>query len=98
MLSRSSSGDGHVWNSTSDIQLGSLWGGGGGSYLWKRVRKKRGSDEPPEPPLVTGLVRTTLYLSIALNFLLYWLRRYNDVSQIDVASFQYCHPGAHTHL
>ena len=23
---------------------------GGGSYFWKGVRKKGGSDEPPEPP------------------------------------------------
>ena len=24
-------------------------------YFWRGVRKKGGSDEPPEPPLVTGL-------------------------------------------
>ena len=43
MLSRSRySGDGHAWNSMSDMQLGSLWGGfakGGG------VRTN-----PPNPP------------------------------------------------
>ena len=61
MLSRSRySGDGHAWNSMSDIrvdmQLGSLWGGG--SYFWKGVHKKGGSDEPP---LVTGLDHRTLF-------------------------------------
>ena len=55
MLSRGRySGDGHAWNSMSDMQMGGLWGG---SYFWKGVRKKGGSDEPPEPPLVTGLCR-----------------------------------------
>ena len=47
------SGDGHAWNSMSHMQLGRLWGG---SYFWEGVRKKGGSDEPPEHPLVTGLL------------------------------------------
>ena len=53
MLSRSRySGDGHAWNSMSHMQLGSLWGV---RIFGRGVRKKGGSDEPPEPPLVTGL-------------------------------------------
>ena len=48
MLSRSRySGDGYAWNSMSDMQLGSLWGG---RIFGRGVRKKGGSDEPPEPP------------------------------------------------
>ena len=31
----------------------------GGSYFWKAVREKGGSDEPLNPPLVTGLHSTT---------------------------------------
>ena len=54
MLSRSRyNRDGHAWTSMSDRQLGRLWGGG--SCFWEGVRKKGGSDEPPEPHLVTGL-------------------------------------------
>ena len=49
MLSRSRySGDGHALNSMSDMQLGS-WGGGV-RIFGRGVRKKGGSDEPPEPP------------------------------------------------
>ena len=49
MLSRSRySEDWHAWKSMSDMQLGSLLGGG--SYFWKGVRKKGGSDEPPRTP------------------------------------------------
>ena len=49
-------GDGHAWNwnSMSDMQFGSLWGV---RIFGRGVRKKGGSDEPPEPPpLVTGLL------------------------------------------
>ena len=36
-----------------DMELESLRGG---SYFWKGVREKGGSDEPPNPPyMVTGL-------------------------------------------
>ena len=43
----------------SEILLESWrWGEGrGGSYFLEGVREKGGSDEPPEPPLVTGLYR-----------------------------------------
>ena len=58
MLSQSRySGDGHAWNSVSDIQLGSLWGGV--RIFGRGVRKKGGSDEPPEPPWLracTGII------------------------------------------
>ena len=47
MLSRSRySGDGHAWNSMSDMQVGSLCGGGV-RIFGRGVCKKGGSDEPP---------------------------------------------------
>ena len=66
------SGDGHAWNSMSDMQFGNLWGG---SYFWKGVRKKGGSDEPPEPPWIRacgiltyqpGIIWALLYPSVGL--------------------------------
>ena len=46
MLSRSRySGDGHAWNLMSDMFV---WGGV--RIFGRGVRKKGGSDEPPEPP------------------------------------------------
>ena len=49
--------NGHDWN-PADARYGVGKFEGGGSYFWKGVREKGGSDEPPEPPppLVTGLV------------------------------------------
>ena len=53
MLSESRySGEGHAWNSMSDMQLGSLWGGW---YFWKGGSQKGGFGRTPEPSLVTGL-------------------------------------------
>ena len=57
MLSRSRySRDGHAWNSMSDMQLGSLWVGV--RIFGRGVRKKGGSDEPPEPPPGYGPAET----------------------------------------
>ena len=40
-------GDGHTWNTMSNILLESLmWG----SYFLEGGSRKRGSDEPPNPP------------------------------------------------
>ena len=47
--------NGHVWNPMPDMELESL-SGGGVRIFGRGVREKGGSDEPPEPPLVTGLV------------------------------------------
>ena len=53
MLSRSRySEDGHAWNLMSDMHLGSLWAWGRVRILGRGVRKKGGSDEPPNPPLL----------------------------------------------
>ena len=46
--------NGHVWNPMPDMELESL-SGGGVRIFGRGVREKGGSDEPPEPPLVTGL-------------------------------------------
>ena len=46
--------------------VGNIEVGGGVRNLWRGVREKGGSDEPPEPPLVTGLcVRTKCAASIS---------------------------------
>ena len=61
MLNRSRtrhSGDGHAWNSMSHMQLGRLWGGV--RIFGRGVRKKGGSDEPPEPPPGYGPVLVTI--------------------------------------
>ena len=45
----------HDWNLMPDMELESLRGGG--SYFWKGVREKEGSDEPPPPgygPQIAG--------------------------------------------
>ena len=47
--------NGHVWNPMPDMELESLSGGGGVHIFGRGVREKGGSDEPPEPPLVTGM-------------------------------------------
>ena len=56
MLSRSRySGDGHAWNSMSDMQVGSLCVGGG-FVFWKGGSQKGGFGRTRRtPPLVTGL-------------------------------------------
>ena len=43
---------GHDWNPMPDMEL-ERWGGV--RIFGTGVREKGGSDEPPEPPLVTGL-------------------------------------------
>ena len=54
MLSRSRySGDGHAWNSMSDMQLGSLLGGG--FVCLEGGFAKRGFGRTLRTPLVTGL-------------------------------------------
>ena len=40
--------NGHDWNPMPDMELESLRGGG--PYLWKGVREKGSSDQPPNPP------------------------------------------------
>ena len=44
--------NGHDWNPMPDMELESLRGV---RIFGRGVREKGGSDEPPEPPLVTGL-------------------------------------------
>ena len=47
---------GRTWNTMSVILLEILRSGGGGVRIfWRGVREKGGTDEPPEPPPVTGL-------------------------------------------
>ena len=41
------SGDGYVRDTVGKFEVG-------GRIFWRGVREKGGSDEPPEPPLVTG--------------------------------------------
>ena len=56
MMSRSRySGDGHAWNSMSDMQLGSLWGG----FVFLEGGSQKGGfgRTPRTPPLVTGLIK-----------------------------------------
>ena len=51
MLSRSRySGGGHAWNSMSDMQLGSLLGGGGVVFWEGGFAKREVRTNPPNPP------------------------------------------------
>ena len=53
---------GPTWNTMAGILLERLRSGGGEGAgvrnFWRGVREKGGSSEPPEPPLVTGLIRS----------------------------------------
>ena len=60
--------NGHVWNPMPDMELESL-SGGGVRIFGRGVREKGGSDEPPEPPLVTGLHRAYSLSSLSLSVL-----------------------------
>ena len=52
-----------------------------GSYFWKGFREKGGSDEPPEPPLVTGLNITPVIIYIQFNcFIPYSTASYRHTS------------------
>ena len=57
------SGDGHAWNSMSHMQLGRLWGV---RIFGRGVRKKGGSDEPPEPRPLPGHGPVTHMESLAI--------------------------------
>ena len=45
-----------TWELGVRYTVGNIEVGGGVRNFWRGVRKKGGSDEPPEPPLVTGLI------------------------------------------
>ena len=46
----------HDWNPMPDMELDSLRGGGGGSYVLEGGSRKGGFGRSPRTPLVTGLV------------------------------------------
>ena len=75
MLSRSRySGDGHSWNSMSDMQMGGLCGGG---FVFLEGGSQKGWFEPPDPPWlracassiasVTSVSRFTFGVILFLN-------------------------------
>ena len=59
------SGDGHARNPLSDMQLGSLWGGGGVSYFLKGGFAKRGvRTNPPNVPWLRACQSLTKHSDI----------------------------------
>ena len=59
---------------------------GGGSYFWKGVRKKGGSDEPPEPPPGYGP-------EVTLALQLYFIATPSVFCKFNMTGASYPHPG-----